>query len=158
MDLETFHQKLLGITPERTPKNFKLTAVQKALYEGSKEGRRGYRLKPSGTRQDPERFLATLVLAFHMTTFPEQGKVIFVVTRATEKWAIDQIKGTARYIYKSRKRASEASINAIDGALRRIDIGSRALQIEKEPERWVSYGYTDKDIQPPWMRGRLLLK
>lgn len=158
MDLETFHQRLLGKDQEKTPKNFKLSEVHKALYSAVEENKRGFRLKLNGAKTDPERFLATFVLAFHMTAFPTPGRVIFIVSRVTERWAVDQIKGIAYYVYRQRKGASKEAINAIDDALRNIDIGSRALQFETEPERWVSYGFNSQDILPPWMRGRLLLK
>lgn len=158
MDLETFHQKLLGHDQAKTPKNFKLSEVHKAFYSVVEDNKRGYRLKLNGAKTDPERFLATFVLAFHMTAFPTPGRVIFIVSRITERWALDQIKGIAYYIYRSRKGASKESIEAIDDALRRIEIGSRALQLEGEPERWVSYGFNSQDVLPPWMRNRLFLK
>lgn len=158
MNLETFHQKLLGQNQDKTPKTFKLSETHKALYSAFDENKRGYRLLLNGQKTDQDRFLATFVMAFYMTNFPAEGKVIFIVSRAVEKWAIDQIRDIARHVYKSRKGASESAITAIDGALQRIDIGSRALQIDGEPERWVAYGFTNQDLLPPWMRGRLILK
>ena len=158
MDLENFHQKLLGKDQERTPKNFKLSKPQRELYGSFEAGKRGFLLKTSGTRQDPERFLATFVTAFHMTTFPSPAPVVFVVTKASEEWALEQLKGIARHIYRERKDASQEAIAIIDAALNRMEIGTRALQLGVEPERWVSYGFTSQDIRPPWMRGRLLSK
>lgn len=158
MTPETFHQNLLGKAQDPTPKAFRLSQVHQDLYAAFQADKRGYRLLLNNSKEDEARFLATFVMALYLTNFPNEGKVIFVVSRGTEKWAVNQIKAIAHYIYRSRKGAPTSAISAIDEALRRIDLGSRALQIETEPERWVAYGFTNQDILPPWMRGRLVLK
>lgn len=152
MDLETFHVKLLGKNP---PKSFKVADSHKVLYKAFDEGKRGFSAA-SLDRKDFDQFVATFVAAFYLTAFPTPGKVCFAVARPVEKWAVEQIKTIVKYIYTIRKGVPQEAIEAIDSALKRMEIGSRVIQIEEEPERWVSFGFNQQDILPPWMRGRLV--
>jgi len=156
MDLETFHKKLLGQNPKRTPKEYLLTKKQQALYAAVEESdRRGF-LALGANRQNFEKFLGTFVLAYHMTTFPTKGDVYIVVSRIVEKWAVEQLKTIIRHIYHERKGASKETFDVIDDAINRMHVGSGSNQIDDEPDRWVAFGYNNLDVLPPWMRGRLI--
>lgn len=153
MDLEIFHEKLLGTTPSL---QYRLTSRHKALYLAYEKGKHGYALPESNSREDPELFLATFVLAVHQTTFPEASRVVIAVARPVERWALEQIKTIARHIFSIRKGKSPEGIQMLKDAVHRLDLGSRVLQIDKEPPKWVAYGFHNQECLPPWMRGKLV--
>jgi hypothetical protein len=154
MDYAAFHQNLLGILPEKTPREFRITPAQERLYTASKEStKHGYLLVSSwDSRESWEHFLATFILAYAQTP---TGEVAFAVSGSTQKWAGEQLKKIARHIFSTRAKASRASIQELYGYFQRLMMGSNILQLD-EPTRWVAYGFNDADILPPWMRGHLL--
>jgi hypothetical protein len=156
-NLEKFHRELLGKNPEVTPLRYRLSEVQRSLYSAVAEGKRGYRMKSSGTKQDAERFLATFVVALRMTRVPT-SQVTIIVAPSLRDWAVGQIKETVRHLYRERKNADPVAIQVLDSALGRLFIGTGALQLPEEPECWVAYGFNNQDLLPPWMRNCLLLK
>lgn len=153
IDLAVFHQNLLGLNPELTPPEFRLTKTHERLYTANRESARcGYLLQSTGNRESWEHLLGTFILAYGQTP---DGAVTFAVSPPTQRWADEQLKRIARRIFRSRASASKASLEQLYKLFQRLTMGSSVLQIS-EPKRWVAYGFTDADILPPWMRNRLL--
>lgn len=154
LDLAVFHQNLLGIDPEKTPPEFRITQSQKRLYTaGQRSSKHGFLFDSNQGLESWEHFLATFILAYGQTP---TGVVAFAVRSGpTQKWVNEQIKKTARHIFGSRAKSKRKGIDELYANFQRLAMGSNILQLA-EPERWVAYGFNEKDILPPWMRGRLL--
>lgn len=150
--LEKFHQKLLGTDP---PPEYRLTETHMALYEAFGRGKRGYVLSSLESRECPDKFLATLVVAIYQTTIPSESEVYIAVSNPIQRWAVQQIRDTARHIFSCRKTAARQDIELLRSAIQRLQLGSKVIKIQEEPPRWVAYGFHNKDLLPPWMRGRL---
>jgi hypothetical protein len=152
IDYLVFHQNLLGIDPDKTPRAFRVTPAQQRLYAAAEPPRHGFLLPSSKSLESWEHFLATFVLAYAQT---QRGVVVFAVSAATQRWAGEQVKKIAHHIFGSRAKMPRKSIEELYGYFQNIVIGSNVLQVN-EPARWVAYGFNEKDLLPPWMRGRLL--
>lgn len=153
IDLAAFHQNLLGLNPEMTPREFLLTKTHERLYVANRDSARcGYLLQANAKRESWEHLLGTFVLAYGQT---QQGQVTFAVSPPTQRWVDEQLRKIVRRIFRSRAGASKASLQGLYRNFQRIAMGSNVLQIP-EPRRWVAYGFTDTDVLPPWMRNRLL--
>lgn len=154
LDYALFHQNLLGIHAEKTPTEFRVTPAQERLYRAAQREtpKRGFLLAPNKPLESWEHFVATFILAYAQT---ETGPVVFAVSAVTLKWANDQVRRVARHIFQARAKSSRESVEQLYSCFQRLAIGSNVLQLT-EPERWVAYGFHDKDLLPPWMRGRLL--
>jgi len=150
--LDIFHQKLF-----KHSSSFPVTPKHRSLYEAfEQQEKRGYVLSDGGSREDAEKFLATFVLALHQTRFPNQNKVILAISSPVQGWATQQISSMVQHIFRTRKKASKETIQVIKESILQLHIGSNILQLEEEPEKWVAYGFHNKDLLPPWMRGRLI--
>lgn len=154
MDYVVFHQKLLGLDPEKTPAEFRVTPAQERLYRAAEKDipRHGFLLPSGKSLESWEHFVATFVLAYAQT---EAGPVAFAVSAATQKWTGEQVRKIARRIFHARAKSSRESVVQLYSYFQQLVIGSAVLQ-HPEPERWVAYGFHDHDLLPPWMRGRLL--
>lgn len=153
--LEKFHENLLGADPKN--KQFALSDVHRRLYAAFEEGHRGYFLPSQESREDPEKFLSTFVVALYQTTIPTPETVSLVTARVVEKWSIEQIKTIVRRIFSIRKKLTRAEVEPLKQALQRLEFGSRVLHIAESPPRWVAYGYTSLDVTPSWMRCKLIV-
>lgn len=156
MDYVAFHQNLLGIDPEKTPAEYRLTALQVKLYRSAQMAtpKHGFMLRSGKSLESWEHFLATFILAYAQTP---TGRVVFAVSPVTNKWAGHQIRSIARHIFQARARlrASKESVQQLYDFFNRLSMASGVLQMA-EPDRWVAYGFHDQDLLPPWMRGHLL--
>lgn len=151
IDYLVFHQNLLGIDPAKTPPAFRVTPAQERLYAAS-EPRHGFLLSSAKSLERWDLFLATFVLAYAQTP---RGLVTFAVSAPTQRWADEQIKKIAHRIFGARAKMPRASVQELFDYFQKIATGSKILQVN-EPARWVAYGFHERDILPPWMRGRLL--
>jgi hypothetical protein len=142
--------KLLGSDP--TPK-------QERIYEAYPRARGA-----SAREMDQETFESALVMAITQT-FPngpnaEPFKCYFFVPASAEKWAIEQLNVSARRIFEKLKGMPPArrslAAKQIGRFLKCIMMGSRVLQLEKGPERWVAFGFEKSDPIPDWLRDGLL--
>jgi len=154
MDYAVFHRKLLGLEPEKTPAEFQVTPIQERLYSamGKATPRNGFLLESTESLERHDLFVATFVIAYAQTS---SGTVVFAVSKASLRWANEQIRQIARRIFHTRAKASRDVLRQLYLSFERLSIGSNILQLP-EPDRWVAYGFHDQDLLPPWMRGRLL--
>jgi len=150
-DFAQFHQNLLGIDPDKTPANFRLSPIHQRLYDEAQKGRHGGLLPHQGSLENWDHFLATFIVAYSQTN---QGQVFFAVSASTHKWAINQVNAVARHIFATRKKTPKPTLVRLYQGLQALSMGSNVLRIA-EPPRWVVYGFHEKDVLPPWMRGKL---
>ncbi len=152
-DLAQFHQNLLGIDPDKTPSEYRLGSVHERLYEEAQKGRHGGLLPYQASLENWDHFLATFVIAYAQTS---QGDVFFAVSPPIHKWAAKQVQGVARHIFSARKKTPRATLMQLYNGFQLLGMGSNVLKIA-EPPRWVAYGFHEKDVLPPWMRGKLAI-
>lgn len=154
IDFVAFHKNLLGIDPQKTPKEFRLTDAQERLYAESHESaRHGYLLTASKELKSWEHLVATFILAYGQT---QEGSVTFAVSAPTHSWANAQIKKIAHHIFALRASLPKTSLQPLFVGFQRMAMGSNILQLMSPPDRWVAYGFSETDVLPPWMRNRLL--
>lgn len=153
-DYTRFHQNLLGIDPEKTPLNFRLSPVHQRIYSEAEKGKHGSLFAhQAASLEDWDHFLATFIIAYAQT---KDGQVFFAVSASAQKWALQQVNVVARRIFASRKGSPKPMLHRLYQSFQLLSIGSNILQIT-EPPRWVAYGFHDKDVLPPWMRGKLAI-
>ncbi len=146
MDLEIFHNRLLGNTPER----YRLTTRHQALYTGYRESDvRGF----ASEDDQPDLFLATLVLALGQT----QGEkpVVLLVPKPRLPWVSEQIKETARHVFQLRK-TDAAGVAVMRRAFQCLHFAKRPAQLTAEPPHWAIFGFGPNAILPLWAEGRLM--
>lgn len=152
-DFAKFHQNLLGIDPEKTPVNFRLNPIHQRLYDEAQKGKRGGLLPHQASLENWDHFLATFIIAYSQT---EHGDVFFAVSPPIHKWAVNQVNVVARHIFSTRKKSPRPTLVRLYQGFQLLAMGSNVLKIV-EPVRWVAYGFHEKDILPPWMRGKLAI-
>ena len=150
-NLAQFHQNLLGIDPDKTPETYRLGTLHQRLYEEAQKGRHGALLPYQSPLENWDQFLATFVVAYSQTG---NGDVFFAVSPPIHKWVAKQVQEVARHIFASRKKTPRATLMHLYKGFQALGIGSNVLKIA-EPPRWVAYGFHEKDVLPPWMRGKL---
>lgn len=152
-ELAQFHQNLLGMDLDKTPVRFRISPIQRRLYDEIAKGKHGGFLPSQASLENWDQFLATFVAAYAQTT---DGMVLFVVSAPAQKWVLEQVKTVARRIFASRTGKGRSTIQRLFQCFQHLSVGSNVLQVS-EPPRWVAYGFNDKDVLPPWMRGKLAI-
>jgi hypothetical protein len=128
------------------------------LYESDKKGF-------SNKALDEGLFRAIVVLTLHKTmrgSADQPARVALLVAGTHEKWVIDQFDKEAREIFSNFKtmpgtQKSRAALAKLFGnCFKAVFVGSRLLQLPEAPEAWTSFGFSDQDPIPDWMREGLL--
>lgn len=93
-----------------------------------------------------------------------QGKgaerVFLLVPQGQEDWLLQQCDATATATFEGCKRYPKRAKELIYGytcLFKTLTMTGRLLQLQNEPEHWVSFGFSADDLLPPWMTNRLLL-
>lgn len=133
MSLPRFHQSLTGREPSELHLKF---------YEASA---RGFN---KGDFNEEE-FLSPFVLAIHQAT---RGPVIVIVPRALEQEVLGAITSESRRILR-RFRGKPEPVKRFTDAVKRLKLAGKMA--DNEPERWVSFGLSDKDPIPSWLKSKL---
>lgn len=137
------HTRLVGQPP---------TPEQLRLY--SKPNMRGF----FDDNTDPERFLATMILAMSLA-LPMDGSTfqrsVLLFPPNHEKWVIPRIKVLARHMLSTHSK-QPLTYSLIVKLFQHVDTASRVLQIA-EPARWASFGFGPSHGPPSWLRSRLLV-
>jgi hypothetical protein len=109
----------------------------------------------SDSSLDPEIIEAVLIAA--LTFGMIKDRVFFFSPVAHETWILDQFRQVIETMFAESKRwpNREAIVKGYGLMFKRIIVTGRLLQILKEPEYWVSFGFTLEDIIPEWMEPRL---
>ena len=105
---------------------------------------------------DPE--ILEAVLMASLTFGTAKDRVYFFAPLAHEKWVLEQINGVINIVFdRCRTWTNGGGIAKRFGVLfKKLVIMGRLLQIEKEPQRWVSFGFSKEDPVPEWVVPRLL--
>jgi hypothetical protein len=143
--------RLLGTEPN---------AKQRRIYDAY-PGTRGL----SDRGLDEETFESVLVMALTQTlprANSEPFKCYFFVPASVEKWAIEQLNVRAKRIFAHLKplkgERKVLAARQLGSFFHCILMGSRVLQLEQGPERWVAFGFDKTDPIPEWLREGLLDK
>jgi hypothetical protein len=106
---------------------------------------------------DKDAFDAVLIMAlvqtFSMKTQPDPFRVFMFVPAHADRWVVRELNRFAETVFgmlKSRKAAAQAK--AMGRAFHAIHSGCRVFQFEAAPERWVSFGFTESDPVPDWLK------
>lgn len=135
-----------------------VTDQQKALYES--ESGRGF----SSKERDPAMTDATLIMALALAK--KDGVMVFdsvyiFAPSNMHQWVFERIHNLAVTL-TSRVKGADAekrkrSLGIARQWLEVLKVGAPKLaDLQSEPERWVSVGYTKEDALPEWFKGALL--
>ena len=85
----------------------------------------------------------------------------FFVPASAERWAVEQVALNAKRIFTQLKqlKAERKALAArqLGSFFHHIMMGSRILQLEKGPDRWVAFGFDKGDPSiPDWLREGLM--
>lgn len=112
---------------------------------------------------DQETFESALVMALTQTLPKAQTtpfKCYFFVPASVEKWAIDRLGECAKHIFDQLKplkpERKVIAARQLGSFFHCIMLGSRVLQLDTGPDRWVAFGFDKKDPIPEWMCAGLL--
>lgn len=143
MDFVRFHKALVGSDP--TPEQVN---VYKTL-----ETRHGTFVE----ERSKHAFLAVFVASLALTKDPvtkESRNVYLIMPSGLDDWATNSINELLAALRRKpidpQKKAArnKGLVKALNHVLR----GSRVMALTSEPERWVSYGFSESTIMPDWMR------
>jgi hypothetical protein len=115
----------------------------------------------SDRAQNETTFEAVLIMAL-VQTFPKNQQLIpfkcyFFVPASIKVWAETQLTECAKRMFEGLKRKRNAAAAKHLGTFfHNIPFGSRVLQINKAPDRWVAFGFTKGDLIPDWFGAALL--
>jgi len=139
-----FHQIVLGTEP---------TAEQLRLYNQFPDFR-----GISDRAQEPKVAEAVLLLALRSGTAAD--RVLVLAPLAQEEWLLKQCETMAIGCFEGCKKYPSRVEELVYGykqLFKKLMMTGRLLQLQEEPEHWVSFGFTVDDILPSWMTNRLLL-
>jgi hypothetical protein len=132
------------------------TPEQVALFDSKKHGYFG--------GWNPEKFLATLVLAMNMTYDSEHEvyrNVMFAYPKNLEKAVLRGIETILAGFSKNisltpNDQLREKLKKHIREAMGHINLGSRVFATKEAPTYWVAYGFEKESLMPPWIKEGLL--
>lgn len=143
MDVPTFHERLFGSDP---------TDTQRRLYDAYPEGKRGF----GWTGDNPEAFLAALVVAMYQTTPTEMSvqvpQVAMLIPQPLRQWVLQKTHAVARHAIRRFKTDKEAVEN-IRQCFQAIRI---VPEVPIKPPRWAVYGFSKEERLPDWLKAGLL--
>lgn len=136
-----------------------VTDQQKALYESTSG--RGF----SSKERDPSLTDATLIMALALAKV--EGTTVFspvyiFAPSNMHQWVFERIHHlalnlTARVKGSMDLEKKKRSLGIARQWLEVLKVGAPKLaDLQSEPERWVSVGYTKEDALPEWFKGALL--
>lgn len=140
-----WHRTMLGLEP---------TEQQSKLYN-SYPKYRGI----ADPALDPKVAEAILILA--LSSGFAQDKVLVLAPLSHEKWVLSQVNQLVVQTFQHCKMRTldqaKREIAAYTQLFKKLQLTGRLLQLPKEPQHWVSFGFTLQDPLPEWMRPRLLV-
>jgi len=142
MPLTEAHQRILGRAPNDD---------QERLYTSWPKFR-GF------SDRNPDAVRAEAVIIAALMQGKGAQRVLLLVPQGHESWMLQQCESTAMACFeyaKKYKRVKEL-IYGYTYMFKTFTMTGRLLQLQEEPERWVSFGFTAEDLLPPWMSNRLL--
>lgn len=110
----------------------------------------------SNTDQDRGKFAATLILS--LRSGYAKDKIVMLVPRSLESWALQQIKEHATYAITSCKKWPDQVKFLSEGYLRLFSkVNLLSHTSVSEPQYWTSFGYSKEDPTiPTWLKTRLI--
>lgn len=141
---EQWHRTLLGQEP---------TEAQSKLYDSYPK----YRGIADRTL-DPKIAEAILILALQSGV--AQDKVLVLAPLAHEKWMLaqfDQLVDRAFAVCKQYPQHARQMVTGYAQLFKKVQLTGRLLQLTREPQYWVSFGFSTEDPLPEWMPQRLLI-
>lgn len=138
-----WHKTVLGTEP---------TAEQSRLYSSYPK----YRGIADRTL-DPKVAEAVLILALRSGF--AQDKVLVLAPIQHEAWMLQQfdlIVTTAFEGCKSYPTRVKQMVAGYTQLFKKVALTGRLLQLQREPQYWVSFGFVQEDLLPAWMPQRLL--
>lgn len=128
------------------------TPDQLRLYQAFDQGFRGLASK----EKEPWMVEAATILALRQGSAAD--KVMMLVPPTHTQWVLDCIDKLAMAVFERRKGSANAPklIKGYAKLFNKLTMVSRGLAVPVEPPHWVSIGFSDQDVLPPWMVGRLL--
>lgn len=113
---------------------------------------------------DEARFEATFVAGLAQV-FEDGGGLqpCFLLLPASQTvWGTAQMTQIVRRMLSRWKHESDPAIRAravhrLAEGIKHMMVGSRVLQLDNPPSRWVAFGFTVNDPVPEWLRDGLIL-
>jgi len=148
MDPYRIHKTYLGVDPEE---------VHARLYTGFPKAR-GFSLKAASEEHFKAVFMTALAQTFDGQGFQE---CLILTPAAQTPWVNEQMVQITRQMFVRWKgfgdlQVRTAVVERMAQSIKHLLAGSRVLQLDGEPPRWVAYGFTEHDPVPQWLKGGLL--
>lgn len=143
MSLAEVHEIMLNRAP---------TADQERLYTRWPEFK-GF----SDREANAERAEAVLVAGLMSGRGAEH--VLVLAPQAQEEWLLKQCEKMALATFEGCKKYPSRVRELVYGYTRlfeKLKMTGRLLQLQEEPQHWVSFGFTADDLLPSWIPNRLL--
>lgn len=156
-DLAAFHNDLVGNG------NYRLNETHLALYNGFKEGKRGFDGVSSDAGVEISRQVAVFVASLALTavrtdTTQDVGRnsITLFLTPAVRQAYSGVTREFVKYLLDIRKNSSRDAIQELTRRIRLIEVQTRTLAVPKPPLYWTCYGYSTLSPMPSWMGPALL--
>jgi hypothetical protein len=107
---------------------------------------------------DPKIAEAILILALQSGF--AQDRVMVLAPLKHERWVLDQFDQLVTRTFAECKKHPKQIRQSVAGytqLFKKVQLMGRLLQLPREPQYWVSFGFTQEDPLPEWMPQRLLL-
>jgi hypothetical protein len=114
----------------------------------------------SSTAQDSAIAESAFVLAIR-SGFADD-KVLVLAPPTQEKWLLEQFSAFVDTIFERAKLASDPdtvarTVKGYSKLFHKVVLTGRLLQLHREPQYWVSFGFTSTDkVVPAWVTRRIL--
>lgn len=108
---------------------------------------------------DPKVAEATILLALRSGSASD--RVLVLAPLAQEEWLLKQIESMAINCFercKGNPSRAKDLISKFTLLFKKLAMTGRLLQLEEEPQHWVSFGFSVDDALPSWMPPRLLVE
>jgi hypothetical protein len=143
------------LTPEKhlLLLNKKATSKQIHLYNKFPEYR-GF----SDLTLDTDIIEAVLILA--LTCGGPTDRVFVFTPISNIEWVISQFDQISKVMFKECKRLDDPKKMAQSYMVlfKKVVVLGKLLQLEKEPEHWVSFGFTIDNPIPSWLKQKLIIE
>jgi cellulose biosynthesis protein BcsQ len=106
---------------------------------------------------DPQ--IAESVLVLALCSGFANDKVLVLAPIKHEKWLLDQFDKMVTSVFEVCKKYPEQTAKMVRGysqLFKKVTLTGRLLQLQREPQYWVAFGFSGDDVLPDWMPRRLL--
>lgn len=104
--------------------------------------------------------MAEAVLLLALRSGTASDRIIVLAPLTQEGWLLEQCERMAMTCFEGCKKYPSRVKELVYGYTRlfqKLKMTGRLLQLQEEPQHWVSFGFAVDDPLPEWVTNRLLL-